>query len=269
MTTALFQSFQRYSQLRNSRIIHTLLPRYAAKKTANRSRSATVNVVSQHMGLMQLLSGTYVPPKLRIDTLQQNPKLFLRLIYQRVACNLSNIFLWAMLKFQLHPRKIKLKLLKEHATELYKTMNREMAKGNLGALERITTLAYFEKLKHKVERKNKKEKSIWKLYEMISSPKIVSFRVSKFDAIEPMFVAQAVVRFHSIQSLSTYDKDNRVIEGKRKEVVEHMVIQSKTWENSTTWLIQGSIGETPERAVKTSNAHTGEIEWIVTDAKSK
>ncbi|OLL24413.1 hypothetical protein NEOLI_004382 [Neolecta irregularis DAH-3] len=275
MATAFLQSLRSCPQFPRSRIIHTALPNYAAKRGHDNlnTRIPIVKYKNQQPAGMELLSGTYVPPTLSVRTVQQSPKLFLKLIFQRAVCKFASLYHWMMLKYQLHPRKIKASLLKKHGTELYKIMNKGLAEGNLEAVGRITQPVYFHKLKKKIESRTASNKAktriSWNLHEMISQPKIVSFYIARYDAIERMFVAQAILRFHSVQSMSTYDLNGKSIEGKRKEIIEYIVLQSKMWEQSVKWEIQGSIRETPENAVMITNKHTGQVEWIVPDQQGK
>lgn len=86
----------------------------------------------------------------------------------------------------------------------------------------------------------------WKLHKLLSSPKVVSSKAHYYGGNNPSR-RQAIVRIHSLQSLTKFLPSGKLVEGSDvpKEVTEFVVIERKYSKGKESpWYVWGTTEET-------------------------
>lgn len=175
-------------------------------------------------------------------------KEYWKLIKHRVIKRIKDFLPLIYIKYKNRTPRPKLRLFATGATALglYKQMYQALAEGDSETIKEICAEGLRDNMLARIHARKPGETLRWKIVEE-PWPRVVSSRGTpisgkRFDR----WIRQAVVRIESLQKLTRYDKDGKVISDKpARVVVEYLVIQRKTWDGEERpWKIWGTIKET-------------------------
>jgi len=142
--------------------------------------------------------------------------------------------------------KLRLREPKKVAPKLYEEMYTAYAQGNLEKLRLICGDGLVETFKRRLMARGR-NRIEWKLHKYISPVRMVSHKAHYYGGGLDICRRQAVLRMHTLQSLTKYSPQGKPIEGsgKPKEVLEYLVVETKgrKKQDSQSWFIWGTTEE--------------------------
>ncbi|EPY51828.1 respiratory complex assembly protein [Schizosaccharomyces cryophilus OY26] len=131
------------------------------------------------------------------------------------------------------------------AVRLHSSVNCALASHDSQVLENNCTLRASQILRNQLKQLPKCE---WKVEKHLSSPKLLNLSCAQADMQGNEFFIQAIVRLHTLQSVSI---DQASPSSKRlKEEIENVVIQQCSWIPPVRWQFWGLVSSTAANAVK-------------------
>ncbi|KAL7265811.1 hypothetical protein RUND412_011662 [Rhizina undulata] len=209
-------------------------------------------------GDIGLLQGTFVMPTGRnLPSMFTSPRQRLRLEMHRLKQRFLDVRDMAVFRWQ---SKMKLKVFepKAIATALHRDMYTAFAEGDLESLRLICGDGLLESFKKRIAARGRNgSKMQWRLVKMIKRPRIVSNKAHYYVGMN-MDRRQAVVRIHSLQSLTKLDNKGEAIPGtgEPKEVLEYVVVEKRaSGGTESRWYVWGTTEETTLERLETQQAN--------------
>ncbi|KAF8249723.1 hypothetical protein K440DRAFT_621192 [Wilcoxina mikolae CBS 423.85] len=193
---------------------------------------------------MGLLPDTFIMPTGKnLPSLIISPTLRLQLELRRLG---QRIYDWRdKLVYRYFAGKLHLWEPKNVAVSLHKDMYTAFSQGDLETLRLICGDGLLESFKKRLMTRGRTRVE-WKLHEYVRPARIVSNKAHYYTGMN-LSRRQAVVRIHSLQSLTKFNPQGQIVEGTNipKEVVEYLVIEKKKVDGvESPWYIWGTTAET-------------------------
>nr|AVI60843.1 Mitochondrial inner membrane protein Mba1 [Morchella crassipes] len=210
------------------------------QKSAIIAQKALIGDAKTDIGL---LTDTFIMPTgTNLPSLFKKPGERLSLIKIRIKQRIFDIrdmvvFKWAT------KQKLRIWEPKKVAPSLHKDMYTAFAEGDLDSLRLLCGDGLLNSFQKRIAvRRNAKME--WKLHKLLSRPKVVSNKAHHYMGYN-QDRRQAVVRIHSLQSLSKFNAQGKLVEGEPKEVVEYLVIEKNYhMGKESPWYVWGTTEET-------------------------
>ncbi|RPB09440.1 hypothetical protein P167DRAFT_577291 [Morchella conica CCBAS932] len=190
-----------------------------------------------------LLTDTFIMPTgANLPSLFSKPGERLSLIKIRIKQRLYDIRDMAVFKWTTK-QKLRIWEPKKVAPSLHKDMYTAFADGDLDSLRLLCGDGLLNSFQKRIAaRRNTKME--WKLHKLLSRPKVVSNKAHHYMGYD-QDRRQAIVRIHSLQSLSKFDAQGKHLKGEPKEVVEYLVIEKNYhMGKESPWYVWGTTEET-------------------------
>ncbi|KTW29107.1 uncharacterized protein T551_02381 [Pneumocystis jirovecii RU7] len=192
----------------------------------------------------------YVPPsRSSLPVFWRAPAQRMRLIWRWLYHRMKGWFERKLFEESIRPIKIDFKQLHVTVGKIYEKVNQAYAKGDFKEIALFCSPAYTQTLKSQILKRPADFELKWQLHKMIKPPKLVSFSHAKVELDSNKYLAQAIYRIHSEQSLTTFF-DGLEKKGSPKILVEYYVFQYKTWVRPYKWYIWGKTTEASPDSVK-------------------
>ncbi|KAA8914808.1 hypothetical protein FN846DRAFT_236583 [Sphaerosporella brunnea] len=195
---------------------------------------------------MGLLPDTFIMPTGKnLPSLIKSPTLRLQLESRRLE---QRILDWRDKLIFRFMSKTKLQLFepKKVAVSLHHDMYTAFAQGDVETLRLICGDGLFDSFKKRLMTRGR-NRMAWKLHQYLEPPRIVSNKAHHYAGTN-LSRRQAVVRIHSLQSLTKIAPNGQIVEGTDtpREVTEYVVVERKKVNGTESpWFVWGTTNETP------------------------
>lgn len=180
-------------------------------------------------------------------------KDFYKLMRKRLLTHARDVFsIWYFKWMMPKPRPIiRLRATRSVAIGLQRQLYQAFAAGDVSTLKEICGEGLYNTMVARIHNRKPGERMVWEMVKEKGS-KVVSHRATPLHMREAG-IRQAVVRIKSVQKLTRYDAEGKMVagSGKEKEVVEYVVVQKRCWLGKEyPWKIWGTTEETTIEALE-------------------
>ncbi|EIN08305.1 hypothetical protein PUNSTDRAFT_134696 [Punctularia strigosozonata HHB-11173 SS5] len=150
--------------------------------------------------------------------------------------------------------------------DLYSKINVAVAAGDENTIKQLAIPPYRDRLLTHIRRRQSEDRLYeWKLHRELAPNSVISLRAQElYMSTKPPVTGQrwlihALVRFDSLQTLSTYNRRGMLIKRTDpKEVKDYLVFEKKTWLSDSRWQIRDQLYESLNtRAIPLAEYHRG------------